>query len=604
MAKIFLSSTSEDLQEHRRRVLTTLQRTQQSGVAMELFGAEPATPVSVCKRHVAHADLVVVILAYRYGWIPSVAEGGDGEKSITRIEYDTAQELNKPIVAFVVGENSPWTAATEQDRLLAAQTVEEATAVWQAVKALQRFKIEVGSTRLRDTFSTPADLADKVGSAVANWLFRRQQPDVRSASVQLQLQGLLEKVQGFLREGDCGTAITYLSSVLESVHPENRPAVADERLKLAVQTLSVYDDNLVAVAEAVELYDGSLQATAKLWLGKIHSQRARQQWERGDKMDAWQTAQRARQYFEDSLELDAYDPDTQGSLGGLLKRLAEWAGVVAPSQVQALQDAMLAAYYKGADLGGHAYPLLNFIEQRAVLAQRRDSAAQPVLIRPEETDLRTKLQAALQTRKQQVVARQDRPWAAFDLARGRHYLMPNVAGFLEDLAHAVEDARLMARHPDDRYMVTTTCHSLRGLLAANVQMEGLQEGIAYLESVVVSDNWFLERPVQPIKYIEQELNDLHATVLELAEQQLTQLARQGGAISEFIQATELRWSREDEEKFQQGLAAWKRSLEPTEGKLLRALWKLFGAKALEAASGGVPVDWDAAVKLAGDLLNR
>ena len=600
MAKIFISSTSADLHEHRQRVMTTLRRMEQNDIAMELFGAEPDTPVNVCKERVIGADLVVLILAYRYGWIPTQDEGGDGVSSMTRIEFETALQYDRPVIAFIVDEKSAWTAPAEQDRLLTASSEREALAVWTTVLALQRFKQDA-RTLVRDTFSTPADLADKVGTAVARWLLRSQQLKLHQESAQLQLQDLMEKVSEHEREGNPEIALTYLSNALVSVQQQNRATVADTKLRLAIRHLSPNDQLVREAAEDVQRYGGKRQATAALYLGKADSLLARRLWAAGEKTKAWEIAGEARKLFEKSVELDGNDPDTHGSLGGLLKRLAAWAVTIDPTQVQALEDATLDAYLRGSELAVHAYPLLNYIEQRAVLAHRRKPGTQTVLIHPDETELRTKLQKALKSREAQLMNRQDRPWAAFDLARGRHYLDPNVPGFLEDLENALEEARFKARLPEDRYMVTTVCDSLRSLLEAEVQLDGLREGIEFLDRAVRDENW-LVRSCQPVNHVEQKLIKLHAAVVELAGQQLRLTAHQGARVTEFIQATELRWNREDEARFQRELVEWKRSLLPAEGKFLRALWKIFGSKALEAASGGVPIDWDEAVKLADELL--
>ena len=81
--RLFLSSTSIDLAEYRERVTAAISRLQQQSVGMETVGAEPRTPLETCLRRVKQADALVLIVAHRYGWVPSVGEGGDGKKSIT-----------------------------------------------------------------------------------------------------------------------------------------------------------------------------------------------------------------------------------------------------------------------------------------------------------------------------------------------------------------------------------------------------------------------------------------------------------------------------------------------------------------------------------------
>src|SRR5262245_63659455 len=108
-------------------------------VSMKFFGARPGAPLAECQRLAASADAIVLIVAHRYGWVPSVAEGGDGERSITWHEFEAARAANRPAFVFLVDPTFPWTPAKEQDRLVATRTWDEAKEVTQAVWALRRF---------------------------------------------------------------------------------------------------------------------------------------------------------------------------------------------------------------------------------------------------------------------------------------------------------------------------------------------------------------------------------------------------------------------------------------------------------------------------------
>jgi hypothetical protein len=122
-------------------------------------------------------------------------------------------------------------------------------------------------------------------------------------------------------------------------------------------------------------------------------------------------------------------------------------------------------------------------------------------------------------------------------------------------------------------------------------------------TTVKGDDWFVGRPKRAPRYLEQELLGLRAAVTEATEQAQT-TATLGVELTCFIHATEVRWSREDEEAFQASLVQWKKSIEPTELKVLRGLWKIFGAKTLELVTGPVPVEWDAAAAVAAKVVSR
>ncbi len=171
--RIFLSSTWKDLAGYRERVAAAISRLQQQSVGMETFGAEPRTPVETCRRRVKQADALVVILAHRYGWVPSADDGGDGKKSITRLEVETALELGKPVFAFLVDPGHPWSGAREEHRLGAAATDDDALAVLAAVRELKGFKAFLDRKVTRDTFTTPDDLAARVATSLFPWLLEQ-----------------------------------------------------------------------------------------------------------------------------------------------------------------------------------------------------------------------------------------------------------------------------------------------------------------------------------------------------------------------------------------------------------------------------------------------
>ncbi|HEY3497878.1 MAG TPA: tetratricopeptide repeat-containing protein [Polyangiaceae bacterium] len=489
----------------------------------------------------------------------------------------------------------------EQDRLVSAETEQQAQQVWKAVQALAELRREVGGL-VRDTFSTPADLADKAGSAVAKWLLKQQAIQQQDAVAERALQELMQRVAKHLQEQSPELALTYLVDAASKADPVNLPAIADKRLEIAMITYSPNEVELQAAASEVLDKGGQRRVDALRTLGKCKSQLARGLWKK-DPEKAWALAQAAREHLERAIAEEPIDPDTYGTLGGLFKRMAAWAGDDA-TRAREYEDAMLDAYKRGADRSLHAYPLLNYLEQRASIAESRNPApGGRSLIGEGEGSLRVNLAKALKSRELQLGNSQDRPWAAFDVARGRHFLSPNVPGFLEDLEHAVEEARSVARVPEDRYMVLTTVDSLESLLKANVQLEGLGEGIQLLRAAVKDDDWYIGRPKKAPPYLQQELLGLRAAVAEAAHH-AQNAAGAGAQLTRFIQATEVRWTREDEESFQTALLDWKKRLEPRELKVLRGLWKIFGSKTLDAVAGPVPIDWAAAAEVAKAAFQR
>jgi Domain of unknown function (DUF4062) len=72
MARVYVSSTYQDLKECRADVRLALQRLHQEDVAMETYVAEPDRPANKCLKDVASCELYIGVFAWRYGYVPPV----------------------------------------------------------------------------------------------------------------------------------------------------------------------------------------------------------------------------------------------------------------------------------------------------------------------------------------------------------------------------------------------------------------------------------------------------------------------------------------------------------------------------------------------------
>jgi len=101
--KVFLSSTYNDLVEHRKAAHDALEQLGLHVIWMEAFGARPEDSKVACLKEVEESDLFVGIYAHRYGWIPA-----NEEFSITEQEFNHAQKLSKPTFGFIVDDDFIW----------------------------------------------------------------------------------------------------------------------------------------------------------------------------------------------------------------------------------------------------------------------------------------------------------------------------------------------------------------------------------------------------------------------------------------------------------------------------------------------------------------
>jgi hypothetical protein len=103
VAQIYISSTFQDLQEHRGAVAAALEKLGHRVVAMERYVASDQRPLARCLKDVEAADVYVGIFAWRYGFVPK-----GRKKSITELELEHAEATGVPRLVFVLDENAPW----------------------------------------------------------------------------------------------------------------------------------------------------------------------------------------------------------------------------------------------------------------------------------------------------------------------------------------------------------------------------------------------------------------------------------------------------------------------------------------------------------------
>src|SRR5260370_14968953 len=105
--KVYISSTYQDLVDHRAGGDRTLGRMGHDVIGMEQYIAEGSKPVDRCKADVRAADAYVIIVAWGFGYPGRTASPPDG-RSITEIELAEARASGKPVLAFLLDPEAPW----------------------------------------------------------------------------------------------------------------------------------------------------------------------------------------------------------------------------------------------------------------------------------------------------------------------------------------------------------------------------------------------------------------------------------------------------------------------------------------------------------------
>jgi formylglycine-generating enzyme required for sulfatase activity len=173
---VFISSTAEDLGPYRTKAREAAERAGFRVIGMESFEGRDERPLVVCQEKIAQCDVVVAIVAHRYGWVPPdqpPAADGSQDKSITWLECEHAKSLGQEVLAFLVDDDAPWPASHVDGAALAKRAApEELARVQRIVQRLGDFKEWLGEGT-RPRFKGPEDLCTKVLHALEVWKTRR-----------------------------------------------------------------------------------------------------------------------------------------------------------------------------------------------------------------------------------------------------------------------------------------------------------------------------------------------------------------------------------------------------------------------------------------------
>jgi len=173
--RIFVSSTFEDLKEHRTAAIRILRQLGHEVLAMEDLVAASTLPLQKVLDMVDRSEAYVGIFAWRYGYVPGrdpapgsaptalapLVEGAQyGQTSITHYEYLRALQRKLPVMAFLLDEQCPW-----PPQLVDGFDVTRPNAPANA-SSMRTLRQQLQQERVVSWFTTPADLEARVSAAV------------------------------------------------------------------------------------------------------------------------------------------------------------------------------------------------------------------------------------------------------------------------------------------------------------------------------------------------------------------------------------------------------------------------------------------------------
>lgn len=156
--RIFVASSYEDLQNHREAATRAILTSGNISEDMLLWPASDYPPLEVSLDKVRSCDLLILLIAHRYGAAP---EGKSA--SITELEFGEAVARGIPVLAFSVDPTYAWPPNhVETD----APTRER----------LRKFILEVSKRVIIKQFTSPESLEVAITNALTNFVRQVRQP--------------------------------------------------------------------------------------------------------------------------------------------------------------------------------------------------------------------------------------------------------------------------------------------------------------------------------------------------------------------------------------------------------------------------------------------
>ena len=105
---VMVSSTFDDLEKHRAVLIKAIKGQELTDVAMENDSAKPDVDViDSSLQMVSDASAYIAVISHKYGQIPISPDRNPDKLSIFELEFNQAQQLERPTLLFIMGDEHP-----------------------------------------------------------------------------------------------------------------------------------------------------------------------------------------------------------------------------------------------------------------------------------------------------------------------------------------------------------------------------------------------------------------------------------------------------------------------------------------------------------------
>jgi hypothetical protein len=172
---VFISSTFEDLKEHRKKVWEILTKYEVNLRGMERFGARKEAPLQTCLAEVEQSDIFVGIISYRLGTIDQPSS-----KSFVQMEYERARELDKEIFIYLIDDKN-------------GKVIPAFVDFGEKHEKLVSFKSILKERHTIDNFTDESDLAEKLDRKFDELLSKKVNGLIKTEDEFIRSNGILQK---------------------------------------------------------------------------------------------------------------------------------------------------------------------------------------------------------------------------------------------------------------------------------------------------------------------------------------------------------------------------------------------------------------------------
>lgn len=198
----FVSSTYQDLKDHRARVIKDLRRSKIYVDPMEDWTADSDEPKAFSQDRVEGCDFCILLVAFKRGYVPK------GETySITQLEYQKALNMGIAVLVFMLGENEPWSPQFDER---------------DSDPEVRKWRSELEQRHGRELFKADSSSLD-VLPAILRWIHKYTHPVVASMS---ELADKLASHKEELRNRR-GEVVSYLERTCDLIQFAHDELAAD-----------------------------------------------------------------------------------------------------------------------------------------------------------------------------------------------------------------------------------------------------------------------------------------------------------------------------------------------------------------------------------------